>query len=70
MSVEHVHNPGQLMYRSLDGETWHWPGPDPWTPDGRMTDLDLMNLRAKCVHTLRKVEDQLESRGLLGRVTS
>jgi len=64
--------PGGLAYRSVDGRTQHWPGPDPWTPVGSvpMDDLDLMNLRAKCVQTLRKVEDALEARGILGRITS
>lgn len=64
-------DPGRLFYRSLDGLAYHYPGPDPWLLGGASgtSDLDLLNLRALCVQTLQKVEDELERRGLLGRLT-
>jgi hypothetical protein len=65
--------PGQLHYVALDGVTSHWPGPDPWQANQLGTpipDLDLFQLRIRCIETLRKVEDELERRGLLNRVTS
>lgn len=62
--------PGQVLYRSLDGLTYHLPGPDPWYCNvPGVHDLDLMNLRRLCIATLRKVEDELAERGLLDRLT-
>jgi len=75
MVVDVPIEPGRMAYVSLDGLTRHWPGPDPWKVDESgqfapsVPDLDLANLRLLCIQTLRKVEDELDRRGLLHRVT-
>jgi hypothetical protein len=66
--------PASLRYVSLDGEVLHELGHPDWTaatasadPGGQV--LDLMNIRAQLLRCLRKIEDVLDTLGLLGRVT-
>lgn len=64
--------PGQVVYLSLDGTTIHWPGSGPWDPGGKFPTrtLDLLHLRAEMGIALRKIEDELDARGLLRRITA
>jgi hypothetical protein len=64
--------PGQVVYLSLDGTVSHWPGSGPWDPGGRFPTrtLDLLHLRAEMGIALRKIEDELDARGLLRRITA
>lgn len=59
---------GDLVYISLDGRMVHYPASEPWSADG-VPDLDLCQLRILLITALGEVEDGLDSRGLLARVT-
>jgi len=64
---------GELQYNELQapgGEAVynHLPGHDNWTPE-KMGIVDLCNLRVQLIRALRKVEDELDRRELLDRVT-
>ena len=67
---------GELAYLTdADEPTRHVLSHEAWSPDkgmfGRpgMSDADLATLRVKLVRALTRVEDEMDSRQLLGRVT-
>lgn len=64
---------GRIEYRSIDGGRLCYPGSTNWVAADMVGDngdvIDLVNMRAQMIIALKAIENELDSRGLLDRLT-
>lgn len=59
---------GELHYAREDATNHDWLGREPWAPF-QMGDVELASSRNQLLNGLRAVEDEMDDRDLLQRVT-